>query len=446
MQTRRQFLSAAASYAAIAQSTRRRPNIVFLLADDAGYECFGPYGSRQYSTPILNKLADSGVKFTNCYSTPLCTPTRVALMTGQSNVRNYTDFGALSPGEYTFAKMFRESGYATAIAGKWQLQGNKNAKGTTPADSGFDQWCLWNTPITRRERYWNPALDVNGSLKPVTEDDYGPDHFSGFLLDFIEKNKDRPFFAYYPMVLTHSPFLPTPLSADRASKVEQRNFEDMVAYTDKIAGRFIERLERLKLIDNTLFVFTSDNGTHHSLRSKLNGRMITGDKGAPTDAGTHVPLIVYAPGMVRGGRVSHDLIDPSDFLPTMADAIGAKVPHSIDGRTFWPQLQGKEGAPRETLFTYYFPRPYAAAYDTPYQHPEVRFARDRRYKLYGDGRFYDVAADPAETRPLTPAAAAPVRVKLQATLDAMPAHGVRIPREHWERSAGAPSPRWHLLH
>ncbi|MEZ5401968.1 MAG: sulfatase-like hydrolase/transferase [Bryobacteraceae bacterium] len=435
--TRREFLQAGAAAAG-----GRRRNVVFILADDAGYECFGPYGTRQYSTPVLNRLADSGVKFTHCHATPLCTPTRVALMTGRNNVRNYTDFGALRPGERTFAHLFGEAGYATAIAGKWQFQGSRNAKGTAPAEGGFDEWCLWNTPITKRERYWNPAIDLNGKLKPVSAADYGPDHFSGFLLDFIERNRTRPFFAYYPMCLTHSPFEPTPDSADRGSKDRQRNFADMVAYADKIVERFVERLERFQLMDNTLLVFTADNGTEHTIRSELRGRTIMGDKGATTDAGTHVPLVVYAPGMVRGGRVNEDLIDPTDFLPTLAEAAGLKATGHLDGRSFWPQLQGRKGSPRETVFGYYFPRPYAAAFDTPYQHPEVRWARDKRFKLYGDGRFYDVVADPEELTPLESRAERAARAKLRATLDGMPEHGAGIPRAQWERSIGAVVPRW----
>ncbi|MDE0102128.1 MAG: sulfatase-like hydrolase/transferase [Bryobacterales bacterium] len=112
-----------------ADASEGRPNVVFLMADDVGYECFGAYGSRQYSTPRLNRLADGGVRFTNCYSTPLCTPSRVALMTGMSNVRNYADFGSLLPDQYTIADLFRDAGYATAVAGKWQLQGSQNAPG-----------------------------------------------------------------------------------------------------------------------------------------------------------------------------------------------------------------------------------------------------------------------------------------------------------------------------
>ncbi len=447
MVNRRLFASLAVALLA-SSAWGERLNVVLIMADDVGYECFTPYGSKQYKTPVLDKLADTGVKFTHAYSTPLCTPTRVALMTGKSSVRNYADFGTLVPGEYTFVDLFREAGYATAAAGKWQLQGSGKVQGVPPGEAGFDTYCLWNTPITERRRYWNPSLDRNGEIMDVAEDAYGPDIFTEFLIDFIEENRERPFFAYYPMALVHSPFVPTPDSADRNSKDEQRNFEDMVAYTDKIVGGFKEALDRLGLRQKTVLIFTADNGTHHNLRSRLDGRTIRGDKGAATDAGTHVPLIVNGPGIVAGGRVVDDLIHFADFLPTLAEMAGTSLPSetAIDGRSFWPQLRGATGSPRETHFTYYFPRPYAEKFATPYQHPEISYARDQRYKLYGDGRLFDLAADPDEQRPVRPGAeteaAAAARQKLQKTIDAMPAHGELIPKEQWERSQGAPIPVW----
>lgn len=420
-------------------------NVLLIMADDVGYECFGAYGSKQYRTPRLDKMADSGVKFTQCYSTPLCTPSRVALMTGKSNVRNYTDFGALRPGEYTFADLFREAGYATAVAGKWQLQGSERAAGS-PAGSGFDTYCLWNTALTGRNRFWNPSLERNGKLLETTEDDYGPDVFTDFLLDFIETNRGRPFFAYYPMALVHSPFVPTPDSADRNSEDVQRNFEDMVAYTDKIVGRFEDKLEALGLLQKTLMIFTADNGTHHRLYSRLDGRTIRGDKGAPTDAGTHVPLFVRMPGTVAGGREIDDLIDFADFLPTLADAAGLQLPNRrrLDGRSFRPQLLGAPGNPREWHYTYYFPRPFADAFDTPYTNPEVRYARGKRYKLYAGGELFDLHDDPREERPLAAgrADAREIRGKLEAALEAMPEHGARIPAEQARKSQAAPRPRW----
>ena len=430
---------------AVVRSAERPPNVVLIMADDVGYECFGAYGSRQYQTPRIDKLADGGVRFTNCYATPLCTPSRVSLMTGASNVRNYADFGSLLPDQYTIANLFGDAGYATAVAGKWQLQGSQDVEGV-PAGHGFDTYCLWNTSMTERRRFWNPSLESDGVILEVEEDDYGPDILADFLLQFIEANKEGPFFAYYPMVLVHSPFVPTPHSENPESKDEQRNFEDMVAYTDVIVGRLRDKLEELDLLRNTVFIFTSDNGSHHKLESRLGEATIVGDKGAPTDAGTHVPLIVNAPGMVPGGRVIDDLIDFADFLPTLADAAGLSLPrqdHS-DGRSFWDRLRGGPGQPREWLYTYYFPRPFAPKFDTPYAHPEVLYVRDKRYKLYRNGNLFDVRADPSEKMPLpaSDAASQPARRKLQTAMDAMPSRGLRIPPERGIASRSAPRPRW----
>lgn len=422
------------------------PNVVLVMADDVGFECFGAYGSTQYRTPRIDRLADGGVRFTNCYATPLCTPSRVALMTGLSSVRNYADFGALPPDQHTIAKAFSDSGYATAVAGKWQLQGSKNAAGV-PAGDGFDAYCLWNTAKTERSRYWNPSIECDGSIVEAGEDDYGPDLVVDFLLRFIEDNRDRPFFAYYPMILPHSPFEPTPHSADRESVDEQRNFEDMVAYTDHLVGRLHDKLESLGLVSRTVFVFTADNGSHHRLASSLSGSRIRGDKGAPTDAGTHVPLIVSAPGLAPGGRVLDDLIDFTDFLPTLSDAAGLRLPSHLatDGVSFWDRLQGRPGKPREWLFTYYFPRPYATdSYSTPYTHPEVAYVRDKRYKLYGGGDLFDVRSDPDERQPINPAddGTREVRRKLERALGTMPRQGLRVPPDRSRASSAAERPRW----
>ena len=419
--------------AAAAQAADEQPNVVLIMADDAGYECFGPYGSKQYSTPRLDKLADTGVRFTHFYSTPLCTPSRVKIMTGKSNVRNYLDFGVLDPAQYTFADLFKKAGYATAIAGKWQLQGSANAEGTPPGEAGFDSYLLWNTPITERRRYWNPSLDLNGKIKPVGEDEYGPDIFTDFLIDFMEQNRDRPFFAYYPMALVHNPFVPTPDSEDRQSADKQKNFEDMVAYADKMVGKISDAIDHLGLRQKTILIFTSDNGTHAQISSQLNGRAIRGGKGTPTDAGTRAPLIVHAPGRIPGARVVADLVDFADFLPTLAEMIGAELPPDLahDGRSFWPRTRDQKGNPREWLYGYYFPRPYTQQLDGAFRHPEVRYARDKRYKLYGDGRFFDLTADVLEKRAISsgeggPAVAA-ARNKLRAALDSMPVHGAKIP-------------------
>ncbi|MDA7915918.1 sulfatase-like hydrolase/transferase, partial [Verrucomicrobia bacterium] len=147
-------------------------NVILIMADDIGFECFSSYGSQEYSTPRLDALAADGIRFENCHSTPLCTPSRVNLMSGKSNVYNYQDFGVYPKGEPTFANHFKKFGYATAVAGKWQLIGA--GKGIMPKDAGFDTHCLWNIPGTTRERFWDPSLIQDGKLLTLPKGAYGP--------------------------------------------------------------------------------------------------------------------------------------------------------------------------------------------------------------------------------------------------------------------------------
>ena len=136
------------------QAQCEKPNIVLIMADDIAYDNIGCYGSTHFQTPTLDKLAKTGIRFTHCYSEPVCTSSRVKIMTGRDNIRNYTQFGKLDPNEKTFGSMLQQAGYRTAIAGKWQLHGNG---GALAPDCGFDTYCLWNYPGTSRNRYWNPA-------------------------------------------------------------------------------------------------------------------------------------------------------------------------------------------------------------------------------------------------------------------------------------------------
>ncbi|MCG8584993.1 MAG: sulfatase-like hydrolase/transferase, partial [Pirellulales bacterium] len=186
-----------------------RPNIVLIMADDMGYECVSANGGAPYKTPHLDKLAEGGMRFTHCHSQPICTPTRVQIMTGRYNSRNYVKFGVLDPQEKTFGNMMRDAGYATCIVGKWQLKGGFEG----PKNFGFDEYCLWQ--LTRRpNRYPNPGLEINGKEVDYKNGEYGPDVVTDYACDFMERNKDKPFFLYYPMMLPHWPFEPTPDSKD----------------------------------------------------------------------------------------------------------------------------------------------------------------------------------------------------------------------------------------
>ena len=404
---------------AIAADAPTKPNIVLIMADDFGFECVGSNGGG-YKTPHLDALAAGGVRFTQAYSTPLCTPSRVQIMTGRYNFRNYVRFGEFNFKERTFAHVLKDAGYATCIAGKWQLgEGMK-----LPHEAGFDDYCLWNFGEgVKGSRYAAPKIYRNGELMKGLEKRYGPDVFCEHLCAFASANKDRHFFAYWPMVLTHAPFEPTPDSDDPnrprvKGKAARKTgageyFADMVEYADKVVGRLVAHLEKEGLRENTLILFTGDNGTGKGVRSRLNGREVVGDKGNTTTLGTHAPLIANWPAAAAKGKVCPDLIDFTDVLPTLAAAAGAKLPTGVtlDGRSFLPQIRGEMGTPRDWIFCHYEPRHGK-------NNRKVRYAQDTRYKLYQDGRMYDLENDLLEQKPLPiKDAPDPARDKLKAVLD-----------------------------
>ena len=302
-----------------------------------------------------------------------------------------------------------------------------------PNKFGFDEYCLWQ--LTRRpQRYANPGLEINGKAVNYPGK-YGPDIASDFLIDFIKRHKDGPFFAYYPMILPHYPFQPTPDSKDwdptetkkwPKTKWTRGHFQDMVAYTDKIVGKIDKALRELGIRDNTLLIFTSDNGTDKSIISPFKGMEIRGGKGLTRNAGTHVPFVVSWPGAITPGQVSTDLIDFSDILPTLADLGGAEVPQDrvIDGRSFLPQLKGEKGNPRDWVFGWYS---YTGDRDSWIR----RYARNREYKLYHDGRFYNIPADELEQNKLTPeqidTKTKAVQDKLRAVIDKIYADEANFP-------------------
>lgn len=437
------------AFVAIATASAAPPNVILVLADDMGYECISANGGTSYETPVFERLAREGMRFTHCYSQPVCTPSRIKIMTGKYNWRNYRRFGHLEKGQKTFAHLMRDAGYATGLTGKWQLWGGPETpghrSGMAPEEAGFDEYIHWayNFELSEEQRarygsvgppgdkktsrFWHPAIIRNGEYVHTSMDDYGPDMFSDFALDFIERHRDEPFFLYYPMVLTHSPFVVTPHSESITLKSKFKNdasrFADMVAYTDFLMGRLIDRIDALGLADTTLVLFTGDNGTHRSLKSMLGNREVIGGKALPEDAGTHVPFFARWPGMVPAGLVNSDLIEFSDFFATLADLTGRELPANdhFDGRSFLPQLLGGAGNPRDWIFVHYDRDP--SLDEVPF--PRVRFARTKRFKLYDDGRLYDVPHDWEEQQPLAVDALTPatnsIRTRLQRVLHSMPA-------------------------
>ena len=384
-----------------------RPNIILIMADDLGYETIGVNGGTSYSTPNIDKMAAEGIRFEHCYAQPLCTPSRVKLMTGMYNVRNYVRFGLLDTSQTTFGHIFQEAGYETCVVGKWQLGKDP----LSPEKAGFDEHCLWQVTKGRVDstgrdtRFSQPILEVNGEVKEYNgEKDFGPKIVSDYGMDFMERavSDDKPFLLYYPMILTHCPFSVTPDSKDWITndtsvmtyKGQAVHFGDMMSYTDKIIGNINKKIEELGISDNTLILFTGDNGTDVPIVSNMEGRQIAGAKGKSTDAGTRVPLIAKWPGKIPNGKVTDDLVDLSDFLPTICEASKIDIPDSLDldGRSFYGRLINSNPSPRDWIYNW-----YSRSGD---ESKANVFARTRKYKLYASGEFYDVPNDYLEQRPI----------------------------------------------
>jgi arylsulfatase A len=389
------FCSIADTLFADQQQKSSKPNIVLIMADDFGYECVSANGGQSYKTPNLDRLAASGVRFEHCHVQPLCTPTRVQLMTGRYNIRNYLNFGTLPRNEVTFGQLLKQSGYVTGICGKWQL----GKEVDSPQHFGFDEALLWQH--TRRPaRYANPGLEYNGKEVEYPLGSYGPKIINDFAIDFASRHKDRPFLLYYPMMLTHSPYQPTPDSDrwDPATQGEKQkdqpsNFADMVEYMDKMVGRLDAKLSELGIRDNTLLIFLGDNGTGRTITSRFRGVDLQGGKGTTTHLGTHVPLIVSWPGVLKAGRVLGDLVSSVDILPTICDAGRVDVKHSIDGLSFLSTLVGKPATPRDSLYCWYSPR---QKLDLSVK----EYAFNREFKLYRTGELYRIDKDALEVTPL----------------------------------------------
>jgi arylsulfatase A len=398
----------------LAQDTAK-PNIVLIMADDLGYECVGCNGSKMYDTPNIDALAASGMRFRHAHSQPICTPTRVQIMSGIYNNRNYVKFGLLDPTVRTFGNIMKDAGYATCIAGKWQLKGGYAGV----RNFGFDRHCLWQ--LNRRpSRYPNPGLEIDGEGKDFKNGEFGPDVVSDYICKYLEERKGKkgPFFVYYPMILPHWPFVPTPGSKDWDPKMwrdaknepggykKQKYWAGMVHYTDKMVGKVVRKLDELGLRKNTLVIFTGDNGTFTGVTSRFNGRDYKGGKGTMKDAGTHVPFMASWPGTIEKGQVRDDLVDFSDVLPTLAEIGGATVPESpkIDGSSLVPVFRGEKGRKKDYIYCWY--------QRTGLRKKAKQLVRTQRFKLYASGKFFDVEKDPLERSPI---AATDVPESLQST-------------------------------
>jgi len=328
----------------------KKPNIIFILADDLGIGNISCYGSDQFKTPNIDKLASTGMRFTHGYTAPLCGPSRALILTGRQPFRtgttNQDRVGKLEPSkEICLPSVLKTAGYTSLMVGKWSqfpLQ---------PSDFGFDQYMRFQAS----GKYWNtqPAnksYTKNGEIVPLLDGEYLPDLMHNQVVDFISKNKNKPFFAYYSMSHIHGEILPTPDSKPDSKDL----YTDNINYMDKLVGKLVKALDSLKMRQNTIIVFVGDNGTaaEGASRATVQGKKLSGKKGDMLECGSLVPWIVNWKGGGQSGKVINDLVDATDWMPTFAALTGAKLPENVilDGKSFAPQLKGEKGTPREWIF------------------------------------------------------------------------------------------------
>ena len=389
----------------LTHAEEKKPNIILIMADDIGIECFGSYGGDAYKTPNIDQLAEEGIRFTHAYAQPLCTPTRLEIMTGQDNHRNWKYFGILRPESKTFGHMMQERGYETCMVGKWQLQSydppefpnaaQRRGTGMHPSGAGFDEYLTYHSAHTedKGSRYADPTYEKNGVVHKELKGEYGEDHSVEYLLDFLKRHKDKATFSYFPMALPHWPMNPTPISEDWKDPAKRlledtKYFPDMVEYMDILVGKIVDGVEQLGIRDNTIIIFYSDNGTDGRIVTQYQGEAIKGGKNQTIQSGIRVPLIINCPKKISP-KVVDGLIESSDFLPTLADLSGEPLNPGwyTDGVSFAPVIEGKANPQaRDSAFFWYDPRP---GWDKE-KFTRSIFALDHKYKLFRDGRFYHI--------------------------------------------------------
>ena len=385
-------------------AAERKPNILLIMADDVGSDAIGCYGGESYPTPHIDALASGGMRFLHAYAMPVCHPSRICLMTGRYPFRfgaaglKWGDFPRAAEGT-SIGNRLQQAGYATAVAGKWQLCMMKNDL-EHPRRIGFDEWCLFGWH--EGGRYHDPLIYQDGKLRTDTKGRYGPDLYVEFLIEFMRRNHQagKPFFAYYPMALCHD--VTDDLRDEHVAYYQDgrwMTYAEMIASMDDMVGRLVAALKRMGARDDTLVIFTTDNGTAGAsylavdqngkmVRPKVvsvrDGQVVPGGKGKFDDTGTRVPLIANWPGRIKAGQEADDIVDLTDYLPTLAEVAGLDddgVPR--DGISFAPLLLDGPERGRQRTWVYF----------------EVggkRCLRSRSWKLYDDGRFFDLRNDPLE--------------------------------------------------
>lgn len=426
-----------------------RPNIVFILIDDMGYSDGGCFGSKFYQTPQIDALARSAVRFTQAYAAcAVCSPTRAALMTGKYPARlHITDWipGESAPKnsrfnlpdwqehlpleETTLATALKRLGYATRHIGKWHLGGGE----FLPQHQGFDTNIAGGDTEHPASYFWPygaannehrvPGLSTRGGGKG----EYLTDQLTDEALNFIEENKDHPFYLNFCHYAVHAPLMGKQElideAADRPGADGQSNtvYYAMLRSVDESVGRIVKKLDELHLADHTLVVFTSDNGgaVHFGRPPATSNYPLRNGKGSAYEGGLRIPLIIKMPGVTTAGRVCDTPVITMDFFPTLLELAGADKSTSstaVDGVSIVPLLRGEDQTPHSELFWHY-PHYWNGGIISPYS--VVRMGDWKLIRFYETGReeLYDLKSDVSERHDL--AAANPVRRKeLDTRLDA----------------------------
>jgi len=393
-------------------SKDRRPNVVFVLTDDQGYGDIGCHGNPYVKTPNLDRFAAENVEMTQFCVNPLCAPTRASMLTGRyynctELVSVWGGLSMMNSGEVTIAEALRDAGYRTAMYGKWHCGDNYPMR---PMDQGFDETLahkdggLCELPNPRENLTYNDDFyHHNGKWEKY--EGYCMDVYTDETLKFIERNKDEPFFVY---LATNTPHTPLFVNDEYYEIYKDLDIEDtskiiygMVTNIDHNVKRLTDKLKELGLEENTIVIFTSDNGSSPYSKKRHYTAGFRGWKGEVYEGGIRVPCFISWPGHIKSGRKIDTMVVHFDIMPTILEACGAKVPDGVnmDGMSFMPLLLGeKVNWPDRTVFFEKWRMEKAALY------PNFT-ARTQRYKLiycispysYKDGfELYDILNDPGE--------------------------------------------------
>jgi len=390
-------------------ATRQKPNVVLVMTDDQGYGDLGCTGNPWIQTPNIDRFYGEAVRLPDFHVSPLCTPTRGALMTGHYPLRNgawATCWGRsiLRRDEVTMADVFAASGYRTGMFGKWHLGDNYPYR---PQDRGFQKTVahkgggVGQTPDFWGNNYFDDTYFHNGA--PVDHEGYCTDVWFEEAMRFIEDNRDTPFFCYLVTNAPHSPYL----VAERYRALYEGNehipepaFYGMITNIDENFGRLDAKLEELGLRENTILIFMTDNGSSGGCTLDR-GAFVTrgynagmrGKKGSYYDGGHRAPFFIRWPaGRMQGGRDIDDLVNHIDLLPTFIDLCGLNAPEGVtfDGMNAAPLLRGEcEALPDRTIFLQY-------RQNTSPPEKWTNAVMTRRWRLVGGKELYDIQADPGQ--------------------------------------------------